>query len=121
MSDTPEPIDHPPEAAAPQPATDEHPLSLLLFSWMRGRNFDRLFMAVIAATCAVLAALDFIVKRRHVGDIEHLPAFFGLFGFIVFGLVVLSGWPFGRLLRRPENYYDPPKPLPNPEHRGHDD
>ena len=35
-----------------------------------------------------------------------MPGFFGIFGFLAFGIAVLSGWPFGKLMRRPEDYYD---------------
>jgi len=100
-------------APAPAPAAPlqlgepgEHPLSVLLFSWMRSRGFYRGLMATLAALCAVLVALDFIVPRLGFLPLEGLPGFFGVFGFIAFSLAVLSGWPLGKLLRRPEDYYE---------------
>ena len=110
MSEEAEPLpETPPETPPEAPeavASDEHPLSLLLFSWMRGRGFDRFALACVAALCVVLAALDLLVPRHAVGAVDGWPVFFGVFGFAAFGLAVLSGWPLGRLLRRPENYYD---------------
>ena len=38
-----------------------------------------------------------------------MPGFQGVFGFLAFGLAVLSGWPLGKMLRRPEDYYDTAK------------
>jgi hypothetical protein len=85
----------------------EHPLSILIFSWMRTTLFFRLLMALLAAAGAVLIVLDILLVRHSYASIESLPGFFGVFGFLAFGFAVLSGWPLGRLLRRPEDYYEP--------------
>ncbi len=84
----------------------EHPLSVLLFSWMRGKLFFRICMAGLAALGAVLIALEFVLSHRPMTSVANMPGFFGLFGFLAFGIAVLSGWPLGKLLRRPEDYYD---------------
>ncbi len=87
----------------------EHPLSILLFSWMRNQAFGRFLLAAVAAACLLLAALDLLVLR-HIGKgIASTPAFHGLFGFVAFALIVLSGWPLGALLRRRPDYYDQPE------------
>ena len=82
----------------------EHPLSVLLFSWMRSRLFFRSLMVVLAAGGALLIAIEFALVRRAYVSLESLPGFFGVFGFLAFGLAVLRGWPLGRLMRRPEDY-----------------
>jgi hypothetical protein len=84
----------------------EHPLSILLFSWMRTALFFRLLMAVLAGAGVLLIAIEAVFMRRAYAGVESLPGFFGVFGFVAFGLAVLSGWPLGRLMRRPEDYYD---------------
>lgn len=84
----------------------EHPLSVLLFSWMRGKLFFRIFMAVLAALGAVLIALEIALSQKSISSITNVPGFFGIFGFAAFAIAVLSGWPLGKLLRRPEDYYD---------------
>lgn len=84
----------------------EHPLSVLLFSWMRTKLFFRASMALLAALGAVLIALEFVLSHRPMTSIENLPGFFGVFGFVAFAIAVLSGWPLGKLLRRPEDYYE---------------
>jgi hypothetical protein len=84
----------------------EHPLSVLLFSWMRTKLFFRCFMALLAAIGAVLIALEFVLSQRPMTSLQSIPGFFGVFGFLAFALAVLSGWPLGRLVRRREDYYD---------------
>ena len=84
----------------------EHPLSVLLFSWMRGKLFFRIFMAVLAALGAVLIGLEVVFSHRPVTSLVSVPGFFGIFGFVAFAIAVLSGWPLGKLLRRPEDYYE---------------
>ncbi|MDP3736255.1 MAG: hypothetical protein Q8R02_02630 [Hyphomonadaceae bacterium] len=84
----------------------EHPLSVLLFSWMRSTLFFRILMALLAALGVFLIAYEIVFLYRGHSGIENLPGFFGVFGFIAFGLAVLSGWPLGKLMRRPEDYYD---------------
>ncbi len=84
----------------------EHPLSVLLFSWMRSRFFFRVAMALLAALGAVLVALETVLSGKNVTSLANMPGFFGIVGFVGCGIVVLSGWPLGKLLRRPEDYYD---------------
>lgn len=84
----------------------EHPLSILLFSWMRTTLFFRLLMGALAGAGALLIALDVVLVRHSYTSIEDLPGFFGVFGFLALGLAVLSGWPLGRLMRRREDFYE---------------
>jgi hypothetical protein len=84
----------------------EHPFSVLLFSWARSSLFFRLFMAMLAGAGALLIAVEVVFLRRAYVGLESLPGFFGVFGFLAFALAVLSGWPLGKLMRRPEEYYD---------------
>lgn len=84
----------------------EHPLSVLLFSWMRSKLFFRIAMALLAALGAVLVALEIALSGKTVTSLANVPGFFGIVGFVGFGIAVLSGWPLGRLIRRPEDYYD---------------
>ena len=102
-----------PETAAPRTASDlgepgEHPISVLLFSWMRTEVFDRAFLAVLGGGCALLAALELVVRRHDGPSVDGLPVFYGVYGFLAFSIAVLSGWPLARLLRRREGYYGEP-------------
>lgn len=95
-------VKQPPQLGEP----GEHPLSVLLFSWMRGKLFFRIAMAFLAALGAVLIALEIVLSGKTVTSLANMPGFFGIVGFVGFGIAVLSGWPLGKLLRRPEDYYD---------------
>lgn len=102
-----EPVDDKPMREKPQLGEPgEHPLSVLLFSWMRGKLFFRIAMALLAALGAVLIALEIVLSGKAVTSLANMPGFFGIVGFVGLGIAVLSGWPLGRLLRRPEDYYD---------------
>lgn len=108
MSDQSDSRQEPPDPNGPPQLGEpgEHPLSVLLFSWMRSALFLRVFMAVLAGACALLVAIDAVFLRHSYDSLESLPGFFGVFGFLAFAFAVLSGWPLGKLLRRPEDYYD---------------
>lgn len=117
MTDTPPPEEESPAVEPRQPVEPiqlgepgEHPLSVLLFSWMRSEQFGRFLLGCVAAACAALFVGDVLLARHGPPSIESLPGFMGAFGFAAFALVILSGFPLGRLLRRPETYYDPPPP-----------
>ena len=43
---------------------------------------------------------------RHVFDFESFPAAYGIFGFVSFTGIVLSGWWLRKLIMRDEDYYD---------------
>ncbi|MEZ5939559.1 MAG: hypothetical protein R3C52_15275 [Hyphomonadaceae bacterium] len=92
----------PPEAA-PQP---EHPLSVLLFAPLRTPQGHRAIVIGLSAICALLVILGFVVPLIAHNELERIPAFYAAFGFAAFALAVLSGWPLGRLLRRPEGFYE---------------
>lgn len=102
-----EQIEEAPEKQKPQLGEPgEHPLSVLLFSWTRGKFFFRVAMTLLAALGAVLVALEIALSGKNVTSLANMPGFFGIVGLVGFGIAVLSGWPLGRLMRRPEDYYD---------------
>lgn len=78
----------------------EHPLSLLLFAWMRGPRFAQAALGGSALFCLILAVVDLFRPRGLSTDIVHLPMFHAVFGACALSAIVLSGWPLGRLLRR---------------------
>lgn len=84
----------------------EHPLSILLFSWMRGKMFVRAFAVLLLLAGAVAIGLEVLWLAKPVRDATSMPGFHAIFGFGAFALAVLSGWPLGKLLRRREDHYD---------------
>ena len=84
----------------------EHPLSVLLFSWMRTKLFRNVMLIGLGALGAMLIGFEIVLAFQPIKDVTSVPGFYGIFGFLAFGLAVLSGWPLGKLLRRPEDYYE---------------
>ena len=84
----------------------EHPLSVLLFSWMRTPLFAKVFIWALAIAGLALIGVEMLLSVSPVKDVTKVPGFQGAFGFIAFSFAVLSGWPLGKMLRRPEDYYD---------------
>lgn len=84
----------------------EHPLSVLLFSWMRGKMFTRVFAVLLGVVGVASIGLEIWLSYKPMTDITSMPGFYALFGFLAFGVAVLSGWPLGKLLRRREDYYE---------------
>ena len=84
----------------------EHPLSVLLFSWKRTKLFRNVMLIGLGALGAMLIGFEMVLAFQPIKDVTSVPGFHGIFGFLAFGLAVLSGWPLGKLLRRPEDYYE---------------
>lgn len=84
----------------------EHPLSVLLFSWMRGKRFVLIFAILLGLVGVASIALEVWLSHKPIEDITTMPGFYALFGFVAFAGAVLSGWPLGKLLRRREDYYE---------------
>lgn len=84
---------------------DMHPVSRMLFGWVEAKNTGRYIFWGIAALSAILLIIDLFVHRHSYNGVESLLGLYGWYGFLAFSLVVLAGWPLGKLLRRPENYY----------------
>lgn len=93
-----------PEAPSGEPG--EHPMSVLLFSWMRGKRFLRVFAIALGLAGFGAIGLEFLLLNKPIKDITYAPGFYAVFGFIAFAAAVLSGWPLGKLLRRREDYYE---------------
>lgn len=85
----------------------EHPVSVLLFSAMRTARFRTLFTLALAAACLVLVAAEWVLVAGSGEPAGGLIGFYAACGAASFTIAVLSGWPLGALLRRPETHYDP--------------
>ncbi len=97
-------------------------LAKILFGWTDGKWVGNGFFIVVGLIGICLLATDFIHNRHtHYKAVEFSDTylFYGFYGFCAFSLVVLSGWPLGKLLRRKENYYDPELPDTDDQDGGH--
>lgn len=74
--------------------------------WLdESRNVTKIFRALVVV-CTLLAAADFFYHKHTVFDFEAVPAFFGIFGFVVCVALVLAAKELRRILMRDEDYYD---------------
>lgn len=57
-------------------------------------------------SCVLLVVADFIVHRHIYTDMEKIPTFYALYGFIACVVLVLIATQMRKLLMREESYYD---------------
>ena len=64
----------------------------------------------LVAICVLLVVVDealyFFYPRHGHLPIEEIPAIYGVFGFVVFFLIVIAGKYFRKIVKRREDYYD---------------
>ena len=68
-------------------------------------NVQRL-LKVFYVICALLFAADFIVHRHTKIALEEFPAFYAVFGFVAFVMLVIGSIALRKLVMRKEDYYD---------------
>lgn len=81
-----------------------HPIARRL-RFILAPGFGRVLMYLFGAVFFALAAVDLVHHRHELFSWEGFAGFHAWFGFLAFSFVVIMGWPLGRLLSRPENYY----------------
>ena len=69
------------------------------------RNIDR-FLMVFYVICVVLFVLDFVIHRHSMHNLEELPGFYAVFGFVAFVALVVGSILLRKLIMRKEDYYD---------------
>jgi hypothetical protein len=69
------------------------------------RNVDRLVYGFYVV-CGALLVIDFFVPKHGPFAIEHVFAFYGIFGFVACVALVLIAKQLRRVLMRSEDYYD---------------
>ena len=82
-----------------------HPMAQTLFGWVAFQGSERFFFFGLGALSLFLIVIDLAFDRHEKVETANITGFYGFYGFLAFALVVLAGWPLGRLLRRDENYY----------------
>ena len=64
-----------------------------------------LILRIFYFLCAVLVLLDFVVHRHIYTEIESVPTFYALYGFVACVVLVLIATQMRKWLMRDENYY----------------
>jgi len=68
-------------------------------------NVEKL-LKVFYVICGLLFVLDFVVHRHVYTDMEKLPGFYAIYGFVAFVALVVGSKFLRKLLMRKEDYYD---------------
>lgn len=74
--------------------------------WADRPDNKKLVRRVLYVACALLVIADFLVHRHISTDVERVPAFYALYGFIALVGVVMAAKGLRRLVKRDEDYYD---------------
>ncbi|MCB2136166.1 MAG: hypothetical protein KDE08_09530 [Rhodobacteraceae bacterium] len=70
----------------------------------RPGSAEKIFYA-LAGLCGFLFLLDFTYEKHGHFDMEHLPGFYGIYGFVMFTALILAAKTLRIFIRRPEDYY----------------
>ena len=80
--------------------TDDNP------GWADKPDNKRLIRRILYAACALLVVADLVVDRYIKADVERIPAFYAIYGFVALVAVVMAAKGLRRLVKRNEDYYD---------------
>ena len=73
-------------------------------SWVE-RNVHLIFLA-LAAICLALLGAELLYEHHAYFEVDGLPGFYAIFGFVSFVFIVFAGKWLRRLIMRDEDYYD---------------
>lgn len=65
-------------------------------------------LRIFYVLCALLVVADFVVHRHIYTELEEIPAFYALYGFVACVLLVFAASGLRKLLMRDEDYYEAP-------------
>ncbi len=81
------------------------PLLGRAFLWVDVKGNPFRIVLAIAAFCAVLVAMNFVKSPYGHFDMESVPGFYGVAGFIMFTTIIVAARGLRSLIGRSEDYY----------------
>jgi len=89
----------------PNDNPETYPALGRMMTWVdRPGSVDKIYWGLIA-TCVLLFLADFTYDKYGHFDMEKIPGFYGVFGFVMFSGIVLAAKALRVLIKRPEDYY----------------
>ncbi|MGR3291403.1 MAG: hypothetical protein ACU0C9_09450 [Paracoccaceae bacterium] len=89
----------------PKDNPDGYPAIGRLLLWVdRPGSAKKIFWA-LAGICLLLFLIDFTFEKHGKFDIENLPGFYGVYGFISFTGLIFVAKALRVLIKRPEDFY----------------
>lgn len=59
----------------------------------------------LAIVCGLLFLADFTYEKHGYFDVENIPGFYGIYGFVMFTALILAAKALRIFIKRPEDYY----------------
>lgn len=76
-----------------------------LMMWVDKPGSANKIFAGLIAVCALLFLLDFTYDKHGHFEMEAIPGFFGIYGFVMFTALILVAKLLRVFIKRPEGYY----------------
>lgn len=73
--------------------------------WVDKPGSVSLIFRALAVVCVAAFLLDFTYEKHVYFDIEYIPGFYGIYGFVMFSGLVIMAKALRVLVKRPEDYY----------------
>jgi len=89
----------------PDENSDQYPALGRAMMWVDKPGSGNKIFWGLAVACVVVFLLEFTYKSYNSFDIEGVPGFYGIFGFVMFSALVFASKALRALIKRPEDYY----------------
>ncbi|PIE15851.1 MAG: hypothetical protein CSA68_05530 [Rhodobacterales bacterium] len=84
---------------------NDYPALGRLFGWVdKPGSANKIFVA-LAVVCLLLFMADFTYEKHGHFSVEHIPGFFGFYGFIMFTGLIFAATGLRVLVKRREDFY----------------
>jgi len=93
-------------ARRPKKSEQIHPMGKRLL-WVEKAENISLMIKVLAAFCALLFIANLFIHLHGYFDIEAVPGFYAVYGFIAFAFIVIATKYLRMIIGREEDYYAP--------------
>lgn len=89
----------------PKDNPDTYPRLGRMMMWVdKPGSANKIFWG-LAVICGLLFLADFTYEKHAYFDVEYIPGFYGLYGFIMFTALILLAKALRVLIKRPQDYY----------------
>jgi len=89
----------------PKDNPETYPALGRLLSWVdKPGSGNKIFWALVVV-CGLLFIADFAIEKHSAFEMEDLPGFFAVYGFVSFTALILAAKALRVLIKRPEDYY----------------
>lgn len=84
---------------------DSYPPLGRALMWVDKPGSATKIIAALAVVCVGLFLLDFTYHKHVHFEVEKIPGFYGIYGFVMFTALILAAKTLRKIIKRPEDYY----------------